>query len=125
MGFSWLGCQFRGNSCIGRRNVGGRLYKTAHYDDEEAVPFACGADVWGADGWSPVEAVAAVSVGTSGDDLRVNDDVSVSSSGIVANFFKTCLRAGRRMGLLGEGQWMVLSAESLTTYLKKWFMPLS
>jgi len=32
--------------------------------------------------------------------LRFNDDVSVSSSGIVANFFRTCLRAGRRIGLL-------------------------
>jgi hypothetical protein len=35
----------------------------------------------------------------SGVLLRVNEDVSVSS-GIVENFFKTCLRAGRRIGLL-------------------------
>ncbi len=31
--------------------------------------------------------------------LPVTEDVS-GSSGMVANFFKTCLRAGRRMGLL-------------------------
>ena len=41
---------------------------------------------------------------TSGVLLRVKDEVSVSSSGIVANFFKTCLRAGRRMGLLIRSQ---------------------
>jgi hypothetical protein len=31
--------------------------------------------------------------------LLVREEVSVSS-GVVANFFRTCLRAGRRMGLL-------------------------
>jgi hypothetical protein len=31
--------------------------------------------------------------------LPVSEDVSVSS-GIVANFFKTCFNAGRRIGLL-------------------------
>ena len=35
----------------------------------------------------------------SGVLLRVKEDVSVSS-GIVANFLRTCFRAGRRMGLL-------------------------
>lgn len=39
-----------------------------------------------------------VSMG-SGVDLRVVDEVSVSS-GIVANFFRTCFSAGRRIGLL-------------------------
>lgn len=57
-----------------------------------------------------VEVVAAVNV--SGDDLRVSDEVSFSSSGIVANFFKTCLRAGRRMGLLSRSQCMVVGVVS-------------
>lgn len=35
----------------------------------------------------------------SGVLLRVREEVSVSS-GMVENFFRTCLRAGRRMGLL-------------------------
>lgn len=62
------------------------------YEDDE-VPFTRGVAVA-----SGAEVVAEVSI--SGELLRVNEDVSVSSSGIVANFFKTCLRAGRRMGLL-------------------------
>lgn len=33
--------------------------------------------------------------------LFVTEDVSVSS-GIVANFFRTCFKAGRRIGLLEE-----------------------
>ena len=63
--------------------------------DGEAVPFTRGvsaAIVFG------VEVVAELSI--SGELLRVKEDVSVSSSGIVANFFSTCLSAGRRMGLL-------------------------
>ena len=41
---------------------------------------------------------------SEGDELLllVTDDVSVSS-GIVANFFRTCFRAGRLMGLLKLG----------------------
>ena len=63
------------------------------YADDEAVPFTRGAAVS-----SGVSVVAEGSL--SGELLRVKEDVSVSSSGIVANFFKTCLSAGRRMGLL-------------------------
>jgi len=65
--------------------------------DEDAVPFTRGVSV-GVACACAVEAVAEVSI--SGELLRVKEDVSVSSSGIVANFFKTCFRAGRRMGLL-------------------------
>jgi hypothetical protein len=39
---------------------------------------------------------------TSGVVLLVKKDVSVSS-GMVANFFKTCFSAGRRIGLLIRG----------------------
>lgn len=46
-------------------------------------------------------------VATAGGDsmvlLRVRDEVSVSS-GMVENFLSTCLRAGRRMGLLVRGE---------------------
>lgn len=63
--------------------------------DGEAVPFTRGVSDAVAFG---VEAVAELSI--SGELLRVKEDVSVSSSGIVANFFSTCLSAGRRMGLL-------------------------
>lgn len=63
------------------------------YADDAAVPFTRGAAVA-----SGVSVVASGSI--SGELLRVKEDVSVSSSGIVANFLKTCLSAGRRMGLL-------------------------
>ena len=38
---------------------------------------------------------------SSGVLLRVKDEVSVSS-GIVANFLRTCFSAGRRIGLLSS-----------------------
>jgi hypothetical protein len=61
---------------------------------EDEVPFTSGGVV----ATSGEEVVAEDAI--SGELLRVNDDVSASSSGIVANFFRTCLSAGRRIGLL-------------------------
>jgi hypothetical protein len=42
---------------------------------------------------------AAVSCSDAEELLLVREEVSVSS-GMVANFFRTCLSAGRRIGLL-------------------------
>lgn len=42
---------------------------------------------------------AVISASDAVELLLVTEEVSVSS-GMVANFFRTCLRAGRRMGLL-------------------------
>ena len=64
-----------------------------HESGSEAVPFSRAVP-----GASPLAAVPEVPL--SGEFMRVKEDVSASSSSIVANFFKTCLSAGRRMGLL-------------------------
>lgn len=72
----------------------GKLARRSNHVDDGILPFTvvgCG-----------VEVVAAAS--TSGELLRVKEYVSVSSSGMVANFFRTCLRAGRRIGLLKRCQ---------------------
>ena len=80
----------------------------ARYAEEDAFPFTWAGGVAG--GFA-VELDAAT---VSGVLLRVKDEVSVSSSGIVANFFKTCLRAGRRMGLLDESQRTVYNTSDLS-----------
>jgi len=54
--------------------------------------------VSGADGFCSGVAVLSV-LTSSGVLLRVREEVSVSS-GIVANFLRTCFSAGRRIGLL-------------------------
>ena len=50
-------------------------------------------------GGCSVVVVAGTCATVSGVLLQVKDEVSVSS-GMVENFFRTCLRAGRRIGLL-------------------------
>src|ERR1700683_5317515 len=64
-----------------------------HESGSEAVSF-------GREGPGATHLAAVSGVPLSGELLRFKEDVSVSSSGIVANSFKTCLSAGRRMGLL-------------------------
>lgn len=70
-----------------------KLARWSDHVDDGADPFTRGVAV-GLGAGVVTEAPA------SGELFRVKDKVSVSSSGIVANFFRTCLRAGRRMGLL-------------------------